>query len=686
MSRQSPGPAPAAATLPGLLAERARRTPDAVALREKEFGIWQEFTWADYLNRVRRFSLGLMELGLRPGDALAIIGDNRPEWLIAELAAQVVGAVPVGVYQDSVQDELQYVLEASGARAVVAEDQEQVDKVLDIQPRLPHLDRVIFHDAKGLTSYESEHLLFFADVEALGRARADREPDLFDRSLEAIDPAGVALFCATSGTTSKPKLAMLSHRNLISMAQQLDEVDPMEPDDDVLSFLPMAWIGEQMVAVSWALFTGFTINFPEDSATVRRDLREIGPQAVVSPPRIWESLVSDVQVKIEDSTRLKRWIYGWSMRVGRAMADTRFEQRQPDRSLVWKHRLAHLLTFLPLTDQMGLRRVRRAYTGGAALGPDVFRFFHALGVNLKQLYGQTEVAGLSVVHRDGDIRFQTVGRPLPGAEVRIAENGEVLTRSPAVFMGYHGDEGATAEALEDGWLHSGDAGYFDDAGHLVVIDRAKDVMILADGTTFSPQFIENRLKFSPYVREAVVFGGDWPFVTAMIAIDYDNAGKWAERNGLAYTTFTDLSQKSPIYELVRAQVEEVNATLPPAARIHRFLLLHKPFDADDAELTRTRKVRRGFIAERYQELVDALYGHGDSLAVETEIQYQDGRSATMRHELAIATLGERPEATSGLTRPGHTDGSADTTSGDSPVSFGDDSGPPGNEPPRGIDT
>lgn len=634
--------APAAVTLPRMLLDRARATPDAVALREKEFGIWQALTWSDYLERVRRFALGLVHLGLEPGDAVAIIGDNRPEWLIAQLAAQSIGGVPVGIYQDSVQDELHFLLQASGARIVVAEDQEQVDKVLDIQSRLPRLERIIYHDAKGLAAYDRDHLLFFEDVESMGDEVALAQPTLFEDRMATLDPDGVALFCTTSGTTSQPKLAMLSHTNLISMARQLDQVDPMQPDDDVLSFLPMAWIGEQMVAMSWALFTGFTINFPEDSDTVRRDLREIGPQAVVSPPRIWEKIVSDVQVRMEDSTRLKQAVYAWSMRVGYAMADVRFAGRTPSPSLVWKHRLAQVLTLLPLTDQLGLRRVRRAYTGGAALGPDVFRFFHALGVNLKQLYGQTEVSGLSVVHRDGDIRFQTVGVPLPGAQVRIAPDGEVQTRSPAVFLGYYDDETATNEVLVDGWLRSGDAGYFDDAGHLVVIDRAKDVMILADGTTFSPQFIENRLKFSPYVREAVVFGGDWPFVTAIVAIDYENGGKWAERNGLGYTTFTDLAQKPEIYDLVTAQVKDVNATLPPAARIHRFLLLHKQFDADDAELTRTRKVRRRFIAERYSDLLDALYGTCDSLAVETEIQYQDGRSATMRHELGIATLGDRP--------------------------------------------
>jgi long-chain acyl-CoA synthetase len=431
---------------------------------------------------------------------------------------------------------------------------------------------------------------------------------------------------------------MLSHENLISMAEQLQAVDPMIPEDDVVSFLPLAWIGEQMVTLSWSLTVGFTIDFPEDSDTVRRDLREIGPQAIVSPPRIWESMVSDVQVKMEDSTPLKRRVFDWAMAVGKDMADARFERRVPSSGLVWKHRLASAVTLLPLKDQLGLRHVRRAYTGGAALGPDVFRFFHAMGVNLKQLYGQTEVSGLSVVHRDGDIRFQTVGTPLPDTEVRIAENGEILTRSPAVFMGYHGDDEATAKALDDGWLRSGDAGYLDDHGHLVVIDRAKDVMQLADGTSFSPQFIENQLKFSPYVREAVVFGGDWPFVTALVAIDYENAGKWAERHQVGYTTFTDLAQKAEVYALVSAHVTEVNATLPAAARVCRFLLLHKQLDADDAELTRTRKVRRRFIAERYSELVDALYGEGDRLAVETEIAYQDGRTTTVRHDLRIETV------------------------------------------------
>ena len=626
-------------TLPGLLIRSAGEDGSRIALREKEFGIWQELSWSEYRDRVRDFSLGLIDLGLEHGDRIAIIGDNRPEWLIAELAAQAAGAIPIGVYQDAVADELRFLLESSGARVVVAEDQEQVDKVLDIIDHTPAIEHVVYHDAKGLNAYRDSRLRFFPEVEKLGRALHLDEPSRFESGVADLDPDATALLCTTSGTTSRPKLAMLSHRNLLAMATQIQAVDPMHPNDDYVSFLPLAWIGEQMISVPWALAVGFTVSFPESTETVRQDLREIGPQTLVSPPRIWEGLVSDVQVGVEDSTPLKRRVYEWSMSVGREAADARFRREAPSGGLRWKRRLAEILTFLPLKDQLGLRHVRRAYTGGAALGPDVFRFFHAMGVNLKQLYGQTEVSGISVVHRDGDVKFQTVGRPLPETEVRIAEGGEVLSRSPATFGGYYEDEDATAEALKDGWLHSGDAGYMDDEGHLVVIDRAKDVMALADGTAFSPQFIENKLKFSPYVREAVVFGGDWPFVTAIIAIDFANAGTWAERRQLAYTTFTDLAQKSEIYDLISSHTEDVNADLPDAACVRRFLLLHKELDADDAELTRTRKVRRRFIAERYAELIEALYGEADTVAVESRISYQDGRTSTVRHELRIAATG-----------------------------------------------
>ena len=626
-------------TLPALLANHAASRPGDVALREKEFGIWQEITWAEYLARVRSFSLGLTELGVEEGDRVAIIGDNRPEWVIAELASQTAGILPLGLYQDGIADELARMLETAEARVIVAEDQEQVDKVLEVRERLPRLEYIVYYEPRGMPGYQAPGLISFDEVEALGDRLHGRSPEEFDRRLAAVQPGDIALLCTTSGTTSVPKLAMLSHENLLAMASQLESVDAMHADDEFVSFLPLAWIGEQMVAVASGLLAGFTVNFPEETATARKDTREIGPAFLMSPPRIWENMVSDVQVMAEDTTRLKRWIYRWSMKQGVASAEARVQGWRVGFARRVGHRLADWMVFRPVRDQLGLARVRRAYTGGAALGPDVFRFYHAIGVNLKQLYGQTEVSGISAVHRDDDIRFQTVGVPLPRTEIRISELGEILCRSPAVFQGYFKNPAATAETLEDGWLHSGDAGYFDEGGHLVVIDRLADVMKLADGSNFSPQFVENKLKFSPYIGEAVVFGGSGaPFVTAMIAIDMENAGQWAERRRIPYTTFTDLARRAEVYDLVREQVAAVNEELPPAARIHRYLLLHKELHADDAELTRTRKVRRRHIAGRFADIIGALQGDGDSVAVATEITYQDGRTAAVEHELRIETM------------------------------------------------
>ncbi len=625
-------------SLPGLLRQQAASRGDRVAMREKEFGIWQRITWSEYERRVRHFALGLRELGLEKDDRIAMVGDNRPEWVIAELAAQSLGALPLGLYQDAVATELEYLLGASGARVVVAEDQEQVDKVLEIREALPCLEYIIYYDPRGLGPYEAPGLLAFPEVERRGAERDQAMPHEFAASVATVRGEDPALLCSTSGTTSKPKLAVLSHANLLSMADQLQEVDPMTTGDEFVSFLPLAWIGEQMMTVSRHVLVGFPVNFPEEPGTVRQDLREIGPRVMFSPPRIWENLVSEVQVMVEDTTPLKRRVQAWAMRVGGDTADDAFEGRSSGAWRRVRRGIAEVVAMRPIKNQLGLRRLRDAYTGGAALGPDVFRFFHTLGVNLKQIYGQTEVAGISVLHRDGDIRYQTVGEPLPGMDVKVAEDGEILTRGPAVFEGYFENPEATRETLVDGWLHSGDAGYFDEEGHLVVVDRLKDVMLLADGTTFSPQFIENLLKFSPYVSEAVVFGGEHPYVAGIIAIDFENAGQWAERHQLAYTTFTDLSQKREVYDLVQAHVESVNADVPEAARIRRFLLLHKELHADDAELTRTRKVRRRFIAERFEPLIAALYGDDDSVAVDMEITYQDGRTANVKHDLRIERL------------------------------------------------
>ena len=655
------------ATLPGLLARRAAEHPDRIALREKEFGIWQEITWAGFLARVRSFALGLVDLGIEKGDRIAIIGDNRPEWVIAELGTQAIGALPLGLYQDSIPAELARMLEVADARIIVAEDQEQVDKVLEVRDRVPGLEYVVYYDPRGMYGYEVPGLMAFEEVEALGERSIGRFPGGFVGRLAEVRPEDTALLCTTSGTTSVPKLAMLSHANLLAMAAQLCEVDPIRPGDEFVSFLPLAWIGEQMVGVASALLAGFTVNFPEETATVRNDIREIGPAFMMSPPRIWENMVSDVQVMAEDTSPLKRWFYRWAMKEGVRAAEARLEgggrdggesnggasaaghrvegprKRRAGLPARVRHRVADWTVLQPIRDQLGLSRVRRAYTGGAALGPDVFRFFHAIGVNLKQLYGQTEVSGISVVHRDEDIRFHTVGRPFPQTEIRISDDGEILCRSPAVFQGYFRNPDATAEALVDGWLHSGDAGYLEDDGHLVVIDRLADVMKLPDGTNFSPQFVENKLKFSPYVREAVVFGGGGaPFVTSMIAIDMENAGQWAERHRIPYTTFTDLARRAEVYSLVRDHVTGINRDLPTAARIRRFLLLHKELHADDAELTRTRKVRRSYITRRFGDIVESLAGDDDSVTVSTEITYQDGRTSEVAHELRIETMEREP--------------------------------------------
>jgi len=625
-------------TFPQFLLQHAQQNPDKTAMRLRDYGIWQSITWHQYYEHVKQFALGLVDLGLQPEETIAIIGDNRPEWIMAELAAQSVGAKSIGIYQDSVVNEMVYIFNHADVSFIVVEDQEQVDKILEMWDQLKGVRKVIYYDPKGLRNYTEEFLMYFPTVQELGRKYDHEHPGWFEERVALGKETDLAILSTTSGTTGNPKLAMLTHKSMISMGHNLMSVDPMTTEDEFVSFLPLPWIGEQMMVLSCGLQIGFTVNFPEEPETVQHDIREIGPQVMFSPPRIWENLVSQVQVKIQDSTKLKQRLYNWAMPVGYEMADINFRKQTPSFWTKVKYFLADWLVFQEIKDHLGLRHLKRAYTGGAALGPDVFRFFHALGVTLKQIYGQTEINGIAVVHRDGDVKFQTVGTPIPETDIEIAESGEILMRSPAMMEGYYRNPDATAEALTDGWLHSGDAGYFDEDGHLIVIDRAKDVMTLHDGTKFSPQFIENKLKFSPYIKEAVVFGGDWPFVSAMINIDFPNVGKWAENNQIAYTTYTDLAQKPPVYELVRKHVEASNADLPPAARIQRFVLLHKELDADDAELTRTRKVRRKLVAQRYDEIISTLYSQNSHVDIDSTITYQDGRTARIQTRLAIESL------------------------------------------------
>jgi long-chain acyl-CoA synthetase len=628
-------------TLPKLLAELDRRFGDSrIAVQEKRYGIWQPTSWRDLHGRVRDFAHGLASLGVRPGEVVAVLGDNRPEWLIAELAAQSLGACTVGIYPTSVGEEIVHVLTDGQVRVVVAEDQEQVDKLIELKDRLPGVERVIYYDTRGLELYEVPYLMEFTAVEATGREWGEAHPGWLDEQIAAGRSDDVAVICTTSGTTGRPKLAMLSHANLLEMGRSLNMVDPIGLESRYLSFLPLAWIGEQMIAVACGLQLGFTLSFAEEAATQRADLRELGPNVMFSPPRIWEDMLSSIMVRVGEAGWLKRKAFTWGQAVGDRYAETRLKGAKPGLLLRLQHRVADWVALRPVRDQLGLTRIDRAYTGGAPLGPDVFRFFHSIGVNLKQIYGQTEICGIAVMHTDDDIKFATVGKPCPGTDIRIAENGEILLKSKAVFHGYYGNEAATAEAIDaDGWLHTGDAGYLDESGHLVVIDRAKDVMEMPDGTRFSPAFIENKLKFSPYVEEAVVFWQDGsPDITAILTIDPSTVGAWAEHRRLGYTTYTDLAGKPEVRELLAEEVARANEDLPESVRVRRFVLLHKQFDPDDDEITRTRKVRRRVISDRYATIIEGLVEGASEVRIKSVVTYQDGTTATRDITLQIVSM------------------------------------------------
>jgi long-chain acyl-CoA synthetase len=546
----------------------------------------------------------------------------------------------VGVYPSSVAGEVAHILTSGRVRVVVAEDQEQVDKLVDLWRRgeISAVKAVVFYDPHGLEHYDLPGLQEFTAVETQGRDYERSAPGWLDQQVALGRASDVAVICTTSGTTGRPKLAMLSHRNMLSMARSLLAVDPIGPGDRFVSFLPLAWIGEQFMALGCALEVGLTLSFPEDASTVRSDLREIGPSTMFSPPRIWEDMVSSVQVRVGEADWAKRAVFTWAHGVGDAYAGVLARGERPGMGLRLRRRVADWVGLRPVRDRLGLSRLRRAYTGGAPLGPDVCRFFHALGVNLKQVYGQTEIGGLAVGHRDDDVHVVTVGVPFPGTELRIAQDGEVLLRSPAVFCGYYGDAEATRRAVDaEGWLHTGDAGHLD-GGHLVVIDRAKDVMKTPDGTAFSPAYVESKLKFSPYIDEAVVFGGDRPYIAALITIDPNTTGPWAEARHLSYPTYASLAQSPEVYELIAGEVAHANQDVPESTRVRRFALLHKQLDADDEEVTRTRKVRRAVINDRYATIVGALYGDSPSVTVISTVTYQDGTIVEREISLRLHSL------------------------------------------------
>ena len=620
-------------TMPQLLHELASSHPDSVAMQEKRYGIWQPTTWEQYRDRVRDFAHGLAAMGVQRGEIIAVLGDNRPEWLICELAAQTLGATVVGIYPSSIGGELKHIITTAKSRFIVAEDQEQVDKLLALVEEDPAIgiERVIYYDPHGLEQYTDELLLEFVDVEDRGQAWGRERPGWLDEQLAAGTPEDTAVICTTSGTTSKPKLAELSHRNLLSMAINLAKADPITNDDRYVSLLPFAWIGEQMLAVACGLAHGLTISFPEDSSTQKADMREIGPDLMFAPPRIWESMLTEVQVRIDEAGAFKRALFGWGYNISDRVATMESQGEKPGAGLKFLNVFANLVATRPVREQLGLTRLKRCYTGGAPLGPDVFRFFHAIGVNLKQIYGQTEITGIAVAHRDEAVKYDTVGIPIDSTELSFGDNSEILLRSSSVFKGYYQNPEATAETVrDDGWLATGDAGYLDEDGQLVVIDRLKDVRTAPDGSLFSNAYIENKLKFSPYIEEAVVLGGagsgssEPSGLNAIVTIDPTTVGAWAEYERLSFTTYADLAAKDEVYELVATEIATANADLNEDIQIKQFVLLHKQFDPDDDEITRTRKVRRNVIEARYAPVIEALEAGADSVTVTSTVTYQDG--------------------------------------------------------------
>jgi long-chain acyl-CoA synthetase len=626
-----------------LLQRNARDFADRPAIREKDRGIWQSWTWREYHDQVRDLALGLASLGLKRGDRLSVIGDNRPRLYAAQLAVQCLGGVSVAAYQDSIAKELAFVWNHAEVGVIVTEDQEQVDKVVGLRPELPALRVVIYDDPRGMLGYKHEWLKSFQDVQEAGRRFGAEHPGYFEAEIDKGKADDIAIVCYTSGTTGNPKGAMITHANAIGVAEIFCRQEGVVPEDTSLAYLPMAWAGDAVYTLFASLVAGFCTNCPESPETVQRDLRELGPTTVLAPPRIWENMLTGIQVRAADATPLKRHTFNYFRSVAERAEILRADGKPVPVGLRLATALGEFFVYGPVRDQLGLRQAKWALTGGAPLGPDTFRFFRSIGVNLKQVYGSTETSGLVSLQPDAEANPTSAGRPVPGIEVKIADRGEVLVRGCSVFKGYLKNEDATREVIDsDGWFHTGDAGFIDPRGHLVIIDRAKDVGAMADGTPFAPQFIENKLKFSPFIREAVAFGHERPFVAAMVAIDLGTAGNWAERRGLAYTSYMDLSQKPEIRELIRDEIRKCNQTLLEATKIRRFILLTKDLEADDAEMTRTRKVRRRFVAEKYAPIIDAFYAGGNQVDLTTTITYEDGRQATIQSHVSIEEVEGAP--------------------------------------------
>ena len=628
-------------TIPQLLRWRVNKTGKNIALREKDLGIWNSYSWDDYYAYVRKTCLGLKQIGLKKNDKIAIISDNIPELLFIALGAQSMGAVSAGIYQTSMPDEIAGILQTLEVSFVFCDNQEQVDKIIEIRKKVPNIQRIIFEDPRGMRDYMSdEWFMNIKDLYKLGDELYSQQPDLYESLIDEGKPDDVCHLCLTSGTTGLPKGAMMTHKNYVNMGVQITKADPLKSTDEYVSFLPFAWIGEQMNSFGVAMATGITINFPESVETNFSDLKEIGPHFMFGAPRIYETIRSEIWLKIDQSYWLNKLFYNYFIKVGEKAAIYRMSGKNMPFGLKIKSWLGKQMIFRPLINQIGLLRLRRAYTGGAALGPELFTFYQAIGVNLKQIYGQTEITGIAYMHRDGDVKPDTVGKPLPGTECKISEEGEILSKSASVSPGYYKLPEKTTELLKDGWLHSGDAGYIDEYGHLVVIDRLSDVMHNNKGEMFSPMFLENKLKFSPYIKEAVIFGDKKDFVACLINIDPIVVGKWAEDRGISYTTYMDLSSKPEIAQLIGDQILDVNSRAEKEHfKIKRFALLYKLLDVDDGELTKTGKIRRKFVLDRYKNLYECLYDLSmEKKEVEACFTYQDGQCTSVQTVIKFYTI------------------------------------------------
>ncbi len=629
-------------SVPHLLARNAQRYADKPAYREKEFGIWQSWTWAQTAEEVEALALGLLDLGVNVGDYVAIIGRNRPALYWSMVAVQSVGAVPVPLYQDAVVEEMTYVLENCGARFAIAGDQEQVDKIIEAQQTVHGIEHVIYYDTRGMRKYDHSEITSFADIQNEGRAAKSRLSKELHARRDALSYDDTCVMLYTSGTTGRPKGVVLSNRNVIETSKNSSEFDHLSAGEETLAYLPMAWVGDFIFSIGQAYWSAFCVNCPESAETMNADLREIGPTYFFAPPAIFEGHLTQVMIRMEDASRFKRWMFSYFMERAKTIGPRLLDGKPVSAGERLIYTLGKYLVYGPLKNRLGMSRVRVGYTAGEAIGPELFDFYRSLGINLKQLYGQTEATVFITQQPDGEVRSDTVGVPSPGVELKIADNGEVFYRSPGTFVEYFRNPESTASTKDpEGWVATGDAGFIEESsGHLRIIDRIKDVSKMADGSLFAPKYIENKLKFYPNILEAVVFGAGRDRCTAFINIDLTAVGNWAERNNIAYSSYQELSQHPQVLDTILGHVNAVNESVSQddmlaACQIHRFLVLHKELDADDGEMTRTRKVRRAVIGEKYKDLIDALYDGSENIYTETEVTYEDGRKGKIKATLDI---------------------------------------------------